>query len=224
MPRQVRVHTRYDGRRRGHHLTDTALPRKLEQRLSASDIDLVVGRRVLNRRSNARLRRQVDNRVHIARESTQRSGIADIARYHAAPWMFTLRLRVSVLRRRAVERIEVIERRDPAAVAEQSLHDVAANETRAAGYEDMHARNVASNSSAKKSSMMSRSCATDSALFTRTRRCEPPSRPFEYHDIRARSLLMTHRWCEGARVRGCAGAGAGCDGAKCPKPSGSCVR
>jgi hypothetical protein len=45
----------------------------------------------------------------------------------------------------------------------------------------------------KKSSITARNCAIDCAEFTATRRCEPPSMPFVYHELSARSLLITQR-------------------------------
>ena len=45
----------------------------------------------------------------------------------------------------------------------------------------------------KKSSMTSRSCGIDSAALIATRRCEPLSSPFVYHELSARSLLITQR-------------------------------
>ena len=45
----------------------------------------------------------------------------------------------------------------------------------------------------KNSSMISRSCAIDSAALIATRRWEPLSRPLVYQEFSARSLLITHR-------------------------------
>src|SRR5688572_11638220 len=45
----------------------------------------------------------------------------------------------------------------------------------------------------KNSSMISRRFASESQLFTRTRKCDPQSNPFEYQLHSARILLITHR-------------------------------
>jgi hypothetical protein len=113
-------------------------PRRLEEDRRAADVDVGVDRGVVDRRTHARLRREVDDPVDavLVEQTRHERRIADVALDEAEAGELRQLGDVAPLDRRIVVRVEVVEADDLASRRGEARDDVRPDEARCAGDED----------------------------------------------------------------------------------------
>ena len=121
------------------------VPRSFEDVNRAFDVDALVKRRFSEARAHARAGGEVDDLVefHTAEQFVERGAVGQIAVDEFKRFGERLDVaEVPAFELRVVKRVEVIERPDGVAVAQQPFADVGTNETRAAGDQKIHGRKL----------------------------------------------------------------------------------